>query len=128
MRNTLITAVSTLLFAVMTLALTTHLSTIMQKAGYHVTWDKEIHTVTIEKLADKEALSTYATVTAVGSGYMLAQTEKLGDICFMIDDNTVFSTGSLSDICAGENIKIYFGDILTTTSTPQSYATEVVIR
>lgn len=128
MRSTLIAVISTVLFAAMTLALTTPVSTVMQKAGYHVTWDKEIHTVTIEKKADKEALSTDATVTAVGNGYVLAQTEKLGDICFMVDDNTVFSAGSLSDLCAGENIKIYFGEVLTTTSTPQSYATEVVVR
>ncbi|MBQ8539893.1 MAG: hypothetical protein IJ435_00305 [Clostridia bacterium] len=128
MRNTLITMVTTTLFAAVTLALAMPMTTIMQKSGYHITWDSDIHTVTIEKKFDKEALSTDATVTAVGNGYVLAQTEKLGNICFMVDDNTVFSVGGLSDLCAGESIKIYFGEVLTTTSTPQSYAREVVIR
>lgn len=125
--STLIMAASAVLLALVTFASAMPMNSVMEKAGYNVTWNEKHHTVTIEKQPDKEALSTNATITKVGNGYVLAQTEKLGAICFLFDGKTVISNGSSSDLCPGQNIKIYFGDMLTSTSTPQSYAREVVI-
>ena len=125
--GTVITAASALLLALVTFSSAMPMNNLMEKAGYNVSWNEKHHTVTIEKQLDKEALSTIATITKVGNGYMLAQTEKLGTICFVFDGKTIISNGSSSDLYPGKSIKIYFDDLLTSTSTPQSYAREVVI-
>lgn len=125
--STLIMAASALLLALVIFSSAMPMSNLMKKAGYSVSWNEKHHIVTIEKQPDKEALSTNATITKAGNGYMLAQTEKLGTICFVFDGKTIISNGSSTDLCPGKNIKIYFGDVLTSTSTPQSYAREVVI-
>ena len=126
-RNTLIMAASAVLLALVTFASAMPMSNLMEKAGYNVSWSEKHHTVTIEKQPVKKSFSTNATITKVGNGYVLAQTEKLGSICFIFDGKTIISNGSSSDLCPGQNIKIYFGGMLTSTSTPQSYAREVVI-
>lgn len=126
-RNTLITTASVFFLAMVAFSSAMPMNSVMEKAGYNVTWNEKLHTITIEKQPDKEVFSTNATITKAGNGYVLAQTEKLGAICFVFDGKTIFSNGSTSDLCPGKSIKIYFDDMLTSTSTPQSYAREVVI-
>ena len=79
-----------------------------------------------------EEYSTKATVTAVGEGYFLADTEKLGEVMFRVDDNTHFHHEmnrmlyKFNDVAVGATLKVYFAETMTASIPPQTYAKEVV--
>lgn len=79
-----------------------------------------------------EEYSTKATVKEVGEGYFLADTEKLGEVMFRVDDNTHFHHEmnkmiyKFNDVTVGAEVKVYFGEAMTASLPPQTYAKEVV--
>lgn len=79
-----------------------------------------------------EEFSTTATVKEVGEGYFLADTEKLGEVIFKVDDNTHFHHEinkmlyKFQDVQADADIKVYFSEAMTASLPPQTYAYEVV--
>lgn len=79
-----------------------------------------------------EEYSTKATVTEVGEGYFLADTEKLGEVMFRVDDNTHFHHEmnrmlyKFNDVTVGATLKVYFAETMTASIPPQTYAKEVV--
>ncbi len=79
-----------------------------------------------------EEYSTKATVTEVGEGYFLADTEKLGEVMFKVDDNTHFHHEMnrmlyrFNDVTVGSSLKVYFSEAMTASLPPQTYAKEVV--
>ncbi len=80
----------------------------------------------------KEMLSTKATVKEIGEGYFLADTEKLGEVIFMFDDTTIFRHEMnrrrymAADLTVGANLKVYFGETMTSYIHPKPLAVEVV--
>lgn len=81
----------------------------------------------------REALSTKATVKEVGEGYILADSEKLGEVIFTVDNNTNIHHEmnrmryTISDITAGMAIKVYYSEAMTASIPPQTYASEIVV-
>lgn len=79
-----------------------------------------------------EEYSTKATVKEVGEGYFIAETEKLGEVMFMVDDNTYFCHEMnrrlyrFDDVTVGAEVKVYFSEAMTASLPPQTYAKEVV--
>ena len=79
-----------------------------------------------------EEYSTKATVTEVGEGYFVAETEKLGEVMFRVDDNTHFHHEmnrmlyKFNDVTVGASVKVYFAETMTASIPPQTYAKEVV--
>lgn len=81
----------------------------------------------------KEMLSSSATVKEVGEGYILASSDKLGEVIFTVDENTNIHHEKnrmlykLTDITADMKLKVYYSEAMTASLPPQTYATEVII-
>lgn len=79
-----------------------------------------------------EEYSTKATVTEVGENYFLADTERMGEVMFRVDDNTHFHHEmnrmlyKFNDVQVGTALKVYFAETMTASLPPQTYAKEVV--
>lgn len=79
-----------------------------------------------------EEYSTNATVTEIGEGYFMADTEKLGEVMFRFDDKTHFHHEmnrmlyTAMDLSQGATLKVYFDQTMTASLPPQTYAIEVV--
>lgn len=79
-----------------------------------------------------EEYSTNATVKEVGENYFLADSDKLGEVMFMVDENTHFHHEMnrmlyrFNDVTAGSSVKVYFSEAMTASLPPQTYAKEVV--
>ncbi|MBR5536124.1 MAG: hypothetical protein IKU60_05695 [Clostridia bacterium] len=100
---------------------------------YDVTYAEESFFEEVDAMkAAYEEYSTKATVTEVGEGYFLADTEKLGEVIFMADDNTFFRHEMnrrlyrFDDVQVGNVLKVYFSEAMTLSLPPQTYAKEVV--
>lgn len=80
----------------------------------------------------REERSTKATVIEVGEGYILANSEKMGEVMFKVDDETFFRHEknrclyTLEDVEVGSVIKIDFADAMTASIPPQVYAYEII--
>lgn len=79
-----------------------------------------------------EEFSTMATVTEIGEGYFLADTDKYGEVMFRFDTDTRFRHEinrrryMADDLQVGSYIKIYLDSVMTASLPPQTYAIEVV--
>ena len=112
--------------------------TVSESVGENITLDYDTTYATEEFVAGvfsdytREALSTKATVKEVGAGYILADTEKLGEVMFMVDENTHYHHEmnrmlyTAADVKPGSYVKVYFSEAMTASLPPQVYATEVV--
>ncbi len=112
--------------------------TVSEQIGENITLDYDTTYATEEfvntVLSDytREMLSTKATVKELGAGYILADTEKLGEVIFMVDENTHYHHEmnrmlyTFADLQKGSSIKVYFSEAMTASLPPQVYATEVV--
>ncbi len=103
------------------------------KLDYDVTYAEEsfFEEIDAQKLAYEE-YSTNAKVTEVGENYFLADTELMGEVMFMVDDNTHFHHEMnrmlyrFNDVTVGATVKVYFSEAMTASLPPQTYAKEVV--
>ena len=100
---------------------------------YDKTYASEAFVENVENLRKAyEEYSTNATVTEIGEGYFLADTEKLGEVMFKFDDKTFFKHEMnrrlyrADDLTVGANLKVYFDIAMTASIPPQTYAIEVV--
>ncbi|MBQ6795451.1 MAG: hypothetical protein IJO83_04825 [Clostridia bacterium] len=100
---------------------------------YDVTYAEESFFEEVDAMKKAyEDYSTKATVTEVGEGYFLADTEKLGEVMFRVDDNTHFHHEMnrmlyrFNDVTVGASLKVYFAETMTASIPPQTYAKEVV--
>lgn len=81
----------------------------------------------------REENSSKATVIEVGENYILANSEKLGEVKFIIDEKTNFHHEinkmlyTAADIEVGASLKVYYSAAMTRSIPPQTYASEVVI-
>lgn len=100
---------------------------------YDVTYAEEsfFEDIEAQKMAYEE-YSTNATVKEIGDKFFLADTEKLGEVMFMVDDNTHFHHEMnrmlyrFNDVTVGATVKVYFAETMTASIPPQTYAKEVV--
>lgn len=99
---------------------------------YDTTYASEEFVNTILSDYTREMLSTKATVKEVGTGYILADTERMGEVMFMVDENTHYHHEmnrmlyTFADLQKGSSIKVYFSEAMTASLPPQVYASEVV--
>ena len=83
--------------------------------------------------AMREELSSIATITSIGENSFTANTEKLGEVVFMVDENTNIHHEmnrmlyTFADLAENMSIKVYYSEAMTASLPPQAYATEVVI-
>lgn len=100
---------------------------------YDVTYAEESFFEEVDAMKKAyEEYSTKATVTEIGEGYFMADTEKLGEVMFKADDNTHFHHEMnrrlyrIDDVTVGSKVKVYFSEAMTASLPPQTYAKEVV--
>lgn len=103
------------------------------RLDYDVTYAEESFFEEVDAMKKAyEDYSTTATVTELGEGYFVADTEKLGEVMFMVDDNTHFHHEMnrmlyrFNDVTVGAKVKVYFAETMTASLPPQTYAKEVV--
>ncbi len=109
-----------------------------EQVGENITLDYDTTYVTEEFVSSvyenytRESFSTKATVKEVGEGYFLADTEKLGEVVFTVDESTHFHHEvnrmlyTFADVQVGASVKVYFSEAMTASLPPQTYAKEVV--
>ena len=103
------------------------------KLDYDKTYISDSFLSEIMTSYQKEMLSSVATVIEVGEGYILADSEKLGEAIFKIDANTHIHHEmnrmlyTIKDIAAGDSIKVYYSEAMTASIPPQLYAAEIVV-
>lgn len=89
--------------------------------------------IVILNVVASEKLTTKATVTEIGENYILAESEKIGEVKFMVDENTLICSEKnkmlyvLSDIIVGLDVTVSYADAMTMSLPPQVYAYEVVL-
>ncbi|MBQ7876390.1 MAG: hypothetical protein IJ316_03790 [Clostridia bacterium] len=89
--------------------------------------------VFVASAESSEKLTTKATVTEIGDDYILAESEKLGEVKFMVDENTLIRSEKnkmlymLSDVIVGLEVTVFYADAMTMSLPPQVYAYEVVL-
>ncbi|MGM9551017.1 MAG: hypothetical protein ACI3XA_02060 [Clostridia bacterium] len=99
---------------------------------YDKTFATEEFAKSIIEQCTREELSSKATVTETGEGYFIANTEKMGEVKFLIDENTFFHHEvnkmlyTAEDITVGSLVKVYYSEAMTRSLPPQTYAKEVV--
>ena len=89
--------------------------------------------IVILNVVAPEKLTTNATVTEIGEGFILAESEKLGEVKFMVDENTLIRSEKnkmrymLTDVIVGLEVTVSYADAMTMSLPPQVYAYEVVL-
>lgn len=112
---------------------------VKESVGDTITLDYDTTYASEEFFAEVDAMrkayeeySTNASVTEIGEGYFLADTEKYGEVMFRFDENTRFRHEinrrryMADDLTVGSNVKIYLDSVMTASLPPQTYAIEVV--
>lgn len=109
---------------------------VSEPVGENIVLDYDT-TYTTKEFADSvrenyanELFSTTATVKEAGEGYFLADTEKLGEVIFMIDENTAlhFEDNTAATVEKDAVVKVYFANTMTLSLPPQTYAKEVIVK
>lgn len=99
---------------------------------YDTTYTTEEFVNSVYTGYEKEALSATAIVKEVGEGYFLADTDKMGEVIFTVDENTFYHHEvnrmlyTFADVKEGTKVKVYFSEAMTASLPPQTYAKEVV--
>ncbi len=89
--------------------------------------------IVILNVVAPEKLTTNATVTEIGEGFILAESEKLGEVKFMVDENTLIRSEKnkmrymLTDVIVGLEVTVSYAEAMTMSLPPQVYAYEVVL-
>ncbi len=112
---------------------------VKETVGEDITLDVDTTYTSEEFVAEVEGMrkayeeySTLASVADIGEGYFMANTEKLGEVMFTVDTNSIFRHERnrrrymFSDLEVGSSVKVYFDQAMTASLPPQVYAIEVV--
>lgn len=81
-----------------------------------------------------ERFSLSGVVMEKGEGFILAETETMGEVIFMVDDQTNIHHEmnrmryTMADITPGMYITVYPSEAMTASIPPQTYATEIILH